>query len=406
MSRFPSSPGDATAPAREAGNAHGLVLMAAAVMPIMAISSLIPVLPLLLREFAGVPGSAALVPVALTVPALCVALFSPIAGWLSDRIGRKRLLVSSLVIYAACGFAPWFLESLTAIIASRVALGIVEAAIMTLTTALIGDYFVGEQRERWIAFQVAAASIAATVLLALGGALGETLGSRGPFLLYLSALGIALAAAIVLHEPERGSPAEDATSAGADLLARVLPLALITFGVGIVFYTILVQIGPILEISMEVSPAQVGLAGAAVNMGVVVGAAVFKRLNHLAGPPLLSVGLIVAALGYAGVALFEGFVAITAFAALASLGSGLMLPNLLGWTMRRLPQEVRGRGMGVWTGAFFLGQFVAPVATGALAPALGGLLSVIAAMAGLIGLGALVSALFARLAKPQSKQHV
>jgi MFS family permease len=391
----------ANAPVRKAGNAHGLVLLAAAVMPIMAITSLIPVLPLLLREFAEVPGSTALVPMALTVPALCVALFSPLAGWLSDRIGRKRLLVGSLTIYAGCGFAPWFMESLAAIIASRVALGIVEAAIMTLTTALIGDYFEGERRERWIALQVAAASIAATVLLAAGGALGEALGSRGPFLLYLSALGVALAAAIVLHEPERGKPAG---VAGASVLARVLPLASVTFGVGIVFYTILVQIGPILELSLEVSPGQVGLAGAAVNMGVVVGAAVFKRASHLAGPPLLSLGLVVAAAGYAGVALSGGFIAITAFAALASLGSGLMLPNLLGWTMRRLPHEVRGRGMGVWTGAFFLGQFVAPVATGALAPGLGGLPAVIGAMAGLIALAAVASAPFARIARRSPEQ--
>jgi MFS family permease len=401
MSQSQSSLKDASTPARQAGNVHGLVLLAAAVMPIMAITSIIPVLPLLLREFADVPGSAALVPVALTVPALCVALFSPIAGWLSDRIGRKRLLVGSLTIYAGCGFAPWFMESLTAIIASRVALGIVEAAIMTLTTALIGDYFEGERRERWIALQVAAASIAATVLLAAGGALGEALGSRGPFLLYLSALGIALAAAIVLHEPERGKPAE---AAGASVLAHVLPLALITFGVGIVFYTILVQIGPILELSVEVSPGQVGLAGAAVNMGVVLGAAVFKRMSHLAGPPLLSLGLAVAAAetrecrerrnGDEAVRQRHTRIA----------GSGLLLPNLLGWTMRRLPQEVRGRGMGVWTGAFFLGQFVAPVATGVLAPGLGGLLVVIAAMAGLIALAALASAIFASMVKRQPEQ--
>ena len=61
---------------------HGVVILAASVMPIMAIISLVPVLPLLEREFASVPGSAFLVPMALTIPALCVALFSPLAGWL------------------------------------------------------------------------------------------------------------------------------------------------------------------------------------------------------------------------------------------------------------------------------------------------------------------------------------
>lgn len=91
---------------RHATTRHGLILMLAAVMPTMAIIALVPVLPLLLREFADVPGAAVLVPMALTVPALCVALFSPLAGWLSDRLGRKRLLIGALVGYAGFGRSP------------------------------------------------------------------------------------------------------------------------------------------------------------------------------------------------------------------------------------------------------------------------------------------------------------
>ena len=106
-----------------AATRHGVVLLAASVMPVMAIISLVPVLPLLMREFAGVEGSEFLVPIALTIPALCVALFSPVAGWLADRIGRKILLVSALVLYAACGIVPWFLDDLFQIIAARIALG-------------------------------------------------------------------------------------------------------------------------------------------------------------------------------------------------------------------------------------------------------------------------------------------
>ncbi|MEL0212628.1 MAG: MFS transporter, partial [Novosphingobium sp.] len=95
-----------------AGIAQGLVILAASVMPIMAIISLVPVLPLLMHEFAPVAGSEFLVPMALTIPALCVAVFSPVAGWLSDKFGRKRLLIASLVLYAAFGIIPWFLTDL------------------------------------------------------------------------------------------------------------------------------------------------------------------------------------------------------------------------------------------------------------------------------------------------------
>ena len=182
---------------------HGLILLMASVMPPMAIISLIPVLPLLMREFGGVEGSQYLVPMALTIPALCVALFSPIAGWISDRIGRKKLLILTLLIYAGVGVLPYFMNDLKHIIAARVALGLAEAVIMTIATALIGDYFVGKERERWVGLQFATVSLSAIVLIAVGGALGEVLGSRGPFLLYLLAIPVALLVAIILFEPNR-----------------------------------------------------------------------------------------------------------------------------------------------------------------------------------------------------------
>lgn len=347
-----------------AGARQGIVILASSVMPIMAITSLIPVLPMLMREFGGEAGSEFLVPMALTIPALCVALFSPLAGWLSDKVRRKNLLVAALVLYAAFGIIPWFLDSLLQIVASRVALGLCEAAIMTVATALIGDYFDGARRERWIALQVAVGSIAAIALIAIGGALGEFLGSRGPFLLYLLALPVALAAVTILFEPAVHRHANAAK--GAFPYARVLPLVLVTLGVGVVFYTMIVQLGPVLELSGAVSPGVIGLVGAATNLGVGFGTLVFERLKAHTGPALLALGLAICAIGYAGAGLATGLAAIAAFAVVACIGSGILLPNMLTWTMRRLPPEMRGRGTGMWTGAFFLGQFLAPLVVTAM----------------------------------------
>ena len=174
-----------------------------------------------MREFGGVEGSQYLVPMALTIPALCVAVFSPFAGWLSDRVGRKILLIVSLLVYAGIGVMPYFLSDLLQIIATRIGLGLTEAVIMTLATALIGDYFIGKERERWIGIQFATVSLSAIVLIAVGGILGEVLGSRGPFLLYLLAIPVALLAAFVLFEPN--NPEKRASAANEKLpLGRVL----------------------------------------------------------------------------------------------------------------------------------------------------------------------------------------
>ncbi len=385
--------------ASAASTKHGVILLLCAVMPIMAIISLVPVLPLLLEEFATTPGSEFLVPIALTIPALCVALFSPVAGWVSDKMGRKKLLVGALLIYAVAGSFPLFLTDLKQIIASRFVLGIVEAAIMTVATTLIGDYFTGERREKWIGVQIATGSFAAIILIAAGGFLGEAFGSRGPFLLYVLAIPIALAAAIILHEPVKREK-DPEVQAVRFPLKSVMPLILITGGVGLLFYSVVVQLGPILQLSGSVSPAMIGIAGAAANLGVVVGSLLFRRSIHLTGPTLLAVGLMISAIGYAGAGSADSFIWIASFAVIACIGSGLMLPNMLAWIMRHLPDQVRGRGIGFWTGAFFLGQFAAPVIATALSAKTGGLANTLLIYAALAAVGALL-ALFARRATLQ-----
>jgi len=375
---------------QQATTRHGVILMLTAVMPTMAIIALVPVLPLLLREFADVPGAAVLVPMALTIPALCVALFSPLAGWLSDKVGRKRLLIAALVGYAGFGLLPLMLEDLRMILAARVALGVTEAIIMTVATALVGDYFTGERRERWVSIQIATASVSAIVLIAAGGALGEALGSRGPFWLYLLALPVALAAAMILFEPAKTAAAAPAAAGKAQGIAM---LVAITFGIGMLFYTLIVQLGPVIEATGVTSPATIGLAGAAANLGVMAGSMLFGRLKGWSGETLLSIGLPLVALGYVGIALSTSFALTAACAVVISIGNGLMLPTMLAWVLRRLPPETRGRGTGVWTGSFFLAQFVAPIVAVALSGVLGGLSGVFLFYAAAAAIGAGVALL-------------
>ncbi|MBA4761646.1 MFS transporter [Sphingomonas sp.] len=375
---------------QQATTRHGVILMLTAVMPTMAIIALVPVLPLLLREFADVPGAAVLVPMALTIPALCVALFSPLAGWLSDKVGRKRLLIAALVGYAGFGLLPLMLEDLRMILAARVALGVTEAIIMTVATALVGDYFTGERREKWVSIQIATASVSAIVLIAAGGALGEALGSRGPFWLYLLALPVAVAAAMILFEPAKTAATKPAAAGKAQGIAM---LVAITFGIGMLFYTLIVQLGPVIEATGVTSPATIGLAGAAANLGVMAGSMLFGRLKGWSGETLLAIGLPLVALGYVGIGLSTSFALTAACAVVISIGNGLMLPTMLAWVLRRLPPETRGRGTGVWTGSFFLAQFVAPIVAVALSGVLGGLSGVFLFYAATAAVGAIIALL-------------
>ena len=133
----------------------------------------------------------------LTVPALVIGITAPFAGMIVDALDRKRLLIIALLGYAVAGTAPLYLPSLGAIIASRVLVGVCEAAIMTCCTTLITDYWSGARRSRYLSLQVLVATLSATVFLGLGGLLG-TAGWRAPFWLY--AVAARLAVSFVLDD--------------------------------------------------------------------------------------------------------------------------------------------------------------------------------------------------------------
>lgn len=166
---------DDTAPPPMAvsGPAHLLrvtLLMAGSCLPILGAVLIAPVLPKMQDHCAAVPGAKALVPLALTVPALALAVLAPFAGVIVDRLGRKRLLVVATLLYAVFGTAPLWLDPLGAIIASRALVGVAEAAIMTCCTTLIGDYYSGQRRVKYLALQTMCASASATAFFVLGGA--------------------------------------------------------------------------------------------------------------------------------------------------------------------------------------------------------------------------------------------
>lgn len=160
------------------GKLPAALLMAGSCLPVLGAVLLAPVLPRMQEHFEGVAGSEALVPLVLTVPALSLALLAPFAGVVVDRLGRKRLLIVATVLYALLGTVPLWVDSLYGILASRVLVGVAEAAIMTACTTLIGDYYTGRVRDRYLALQTMCASASATVFFVLGGALGGAAGRR------------------------------------------------------------------------------------------------------------------------------------------------------------------------------------------------------------------------------------
>lgn len=381
--------------AGRAGSARGqgAILLAGSCLPILGSVLLAPVLPRMIDAFATTPGVDVLVPIVLTAPALVIGLLAPVAGRLVDAAGRKRVLVAALVVYAIFGTAPLYLDSLPAIVASRVGVGLCEAAIMTACTTLLADLFDGTARDRWFARQTIATTLAATAFFALGGALGAV-SWRAPFVLYVSSLVIAVLAAVFVRDTGR-TPAASLPPVPWRLIA--VPCLVTLFG-GIVFYTPIAELSLVLASVGVTSTATIGLVSAVASLATAAGGFTFGRVARRGTVVLLPVALALAGVGLVVVGISSAVPVIAVGAVIASAGTGLLLPTLLTWALSGLGFAERGRGTGFWTAAMFIGQFFCPLVLLAAAGPLGGLSGAVLALGVLTALAAGVAPLIVRRA--------
>lgn len=352
-----------------AGRRQGITLILLSMLPILAIAGLVADLPVLLEVFRDTPHHELMVPMVLTLPSLCVALFSSVAGVIADRWGRRPLLLLALAGFSLLGLAPLLFSSLEAVLASRVIVGLAEASILTCTNTLWGDYFPEDARRRWLGFQQMSGPVSNALLALAGGALAAHHWAS-PFWLYLLGLPVLLLAFLFLHEPERAaSPdrtgARPTASAQAPFPWRIARrIAPVTLGVSIVFFMLAIQQGRVFAALGVDSPALSGQLIMMVSLASIVGAACFNALRLRPVAQLLSLGLGCYGLSYVGI---WGANSVTAGAMASALGqfaSSIVLPALIAWTLTSFPPEHRGRGAGLWGAVFFAGQFVsAPLLT-------------------------------------------
>ena len=211
---------------------HAIILLVTSGLTVLVTAILGPSLPAMQAHFKDVPGADYLVPLTMTAPMLMMAGLSIFVGELADRLGRKRLLVGATALYAVVGTAPMYLDSLTAIIASRFALGVMEAVLMTISTTMIGDYYDGAKRERFMSLQTTVSATSAFLLNTLGGAIAEH-GWRAPYAVFAISLLLAPLMAIYLWEPRSRASmtaaqfAEDTLSFRPKLLGFICALAVL-----------------------------------------------------------------------------------------------------------------------------------------------------------------------------------
>src|SRR6185436_3139212 len=109
-------------------------------------TQLVPLLlPSIAHEFNTTPGHAGIIVSSYSLAAAAFALF---AGPISDRIGRKRVLLAGLILFTATSFSTYHVSSLNALVIVRTLTGFAAGTLSTCALSFAGDHYAYKHRGR------------------------------------------------------------------------------------------------------------------------------------------------------------------------------------------------------------------------------------------------------------------
>jgi len=104
-----------------------------------------PLLPLIAKDLGTTPGHAGII---VTTYSLAAAAFALFVGPLSDRVGRKKVLVSGLALFTLASFLTYHVSTFNALVILRAMTGFAAGTLSTSALSFAGDYYPYEQRGR------------------------------------------------------------------------------------------------------------------------------------------------------------------------------------------------------------------------------------------------------------------
>ena len=361
----------------------------------------LPSLPAMTHYFAASVGD---VQLTLSVFFFAFAFFQLAAGPLSDRFGRRPVLIGGMVLYIftslACIFAPT-IEWLTT---ARFFQGIGVASGAVLARAVVRDVYEPSEGARVLSYMATAMAVAPMVAPLFGGFLIIWFDWRAVFV-FMTGIGIALLVLVaVLLQETNAFKNPEATNVKrlfgnyGILLSSPLYLGYVAtagFGFGGFFAFISGSSFVIIDF-FGLDPRAYGLAFGLVVVGFMIGTVVSGRLSMRLGinrmllfgaSSALTGGALLAGLAWAGV---DHLAAVLAPMMLYSFGGGLSMPNSTAGALAPFPRMAGAAAsmMGFLQMGFaaFIGFLVGQLDDGTQIP----MVSII----GCMGLGAFLSFYF------------
>jgi ACDE family multidrug resistance protein len=335
-------------------------------MAVLGVSTITPVLPYIASVFDRTPQAVALVIAVFTLPGV---LFTPVMGVLADRLGRKKVLVPSLVVFALAGTACGFADSFEMLVALRFLQGIGASALGAINVTLLGDLYSGTERAAAMGYNASVLSVGTGLYPAIGGALA-VFGWHFPFFLPSFALVVSLAVVFLLDNPEPRVTESLGRYASMTIRAMWHPQVLALFTTSVVTFVLiygsfLAYFPFVLRVSYGASPMVIGLIMSVTSVPTAFASFYLGDLARRFGSrSLVKVGFALYVVAMASIPLARNLWQLAIPILIFGAANGLNVPSILTILNGYAPTEFRAAFMSMNGTVLRLGQTLGPVIIG------------------------------------------
>ncbi|WP_027870055.1 MFS transporter [Eubacterium sp. AB3007] len=323
--------------------------------------SLSPVLSSVHAYYPGVDVS--LIQMLVTVPTLMAVVVALLTGWLALYISKKKIFLFAALVAGVTGLVPLLSDSFWTLFLFRALYGVALGIVVSLVTALVADFFDGEERVQVMGVQGASVGAGMVLVTTLAGIVGRT-DFHNTY--YLSILGFVAFFAILLLLPEVPvKRAEGGEKKRIRLNAEVWRMAAFLFAEGffIIVYTtnLSMHLAGALKGDTAVAGMITGVFSAAqILMGVLLG-----RISRITGRYTLPVAMFALAAGYLLLVFFPGNLPILLVGAVfCGYSQSVYCAKAMAEVTTVVDQDSTPMASSLMTCALCLSQFVSPVVIG------------------------------------------
>ncbi len=338
------------------------IIIISSTLTVMAGAILGPVVTLIRDGLNLSPSSAGLV---ITVHSIFIAILSPVAGSIIDKIGAKKPYILGLILYGFSGGAGLVIDTYWLLLVSRAFLGVAVAFIFTSILVLIYNLYHDTERDKVMGLRASANSIGAVVWPLLGGALGA-FSWHFPFGIYT--IGIPLGILAYFSMPEIPRVEETKTDRGINVLNILWKKRLLFVIYGFMFllnvflYTNVVYLPQLLENFGITSSFHISLFLAVLGMSAATIASMYDKVKALlAYKKILLFSLALWTIAFLIIAQSPSELWIAPAIILYGIGHGMSFPTVMLWVGELVPATFQGRFSSYLGMIGFLGQFSAPI---------------------------------------------